>query len=129
MKSLQLLLTICTIFVCYEQFILSVFVKSSFSSNLPINHHYAPHFNVSLQLCPPIPSSFIHTHVGALITGKSNFDVARILLERGLESIEGVVFLDEDDRQMILIREGWRVMKVAQCGLLLEKRFTFYDQV
>lgn len=63
------------------------------------------------------------------MTGKSNFDVGRILLERGLEHIEGVVFLDEDDRQMILVRDGWRVMKLAQCGISLEKRFTFYDQV
>lgn len=63
------------------------------------------------------------------MTGKSNFEVARLLLEAGLAHVEGVVYLDEDDRQMVLLRDEWRVMKIAQCGVSLEKRFTFYDQV
>jgi hypothetical protein len=42
---------------------------------------------------------------------------------------EGVVFLDEYDRKMILVRSTGRVLKLAQCGIPLEKRFAFYDQV
>ena len=42
---------------------------------------------------------------GALITGMSNYDVAKYLLTHGLspELFDRVVFLDEADRQMILI--------------------------
>eukprot|EP00923_Selenidium_pygospionis_P045850 GHVN01079156.1.p1 GENE.GHVN01079156.1~~GHVN01079156.1.p1 ORF type:complete len:2019 (-),score=487.26 GHVN01079156.1:1940-7510(-) len=69
---------------------------------------------------------------GALITGFSNLEVATMLLDsvNGLpDVIGGVVYLDEGDRQMVLVRDGFRVMRLAQCGLALENRFTFYDQV
>ena len=66
---------------------------------------------------------------GALITGLSNYEVALYLLRNGLEDKEGVVFLDESDRKMILVRKGYVVMKLAQCGVPLEKRFAFYDQI
>ena len=66
---------------------------------------------------------------GALITGVSNLEVARYLLDHGLEWCEGVVFLDELDRKMILVRATGRVLKLAQCGISREKRFAFYDQV
>ena len=66
---------------------------------------------------------------GALVTGMTNLEVARYLLEKGLASMHGVVFLDSDDRQMVLIRDGWRVMKLSQCGIPWEHRFAFYDQV
>lgn len=39
--------------------------------------------------------------------------VARYLLSRGLYGIEGVVFLDERDRQMILLRAGLKVLEAA----------------
>ena len=54
---------------------------------------------------------------GALITGLSNYEVALYLLQKGLEGKEGVVFLDESDRKMILVRKGYVVMKLAQCGV------------
>lgn len=74
------------------------------------------------------PLALIDT--GALITGKSNYEVAVELFSRGLpDEIEGVVFLDEEDRQMVLMREDMRVVQFAQCGLDPEKRFTFYDHV
>jgi hypothetical protein len=41
---------------------------------------------------------------GALITGLSNQEVAQHLLSRGLSSMQGVVFLDQHDRKMILVR-------------------------
>ena len=30
---------------------------------------------------------------------------------------------------MILVRKGYMVMKLAQCGVPLERRFAFYDQI
>ena len=38
---------------------------------------------------------------GALITGYSNEEVAKQLLERGLAWCDGVVFLDDDDKQQV----------------------------
>jgi hypothetical protein len=38
---------------------------------------------------------------GALITGYSNLEVAQELLHRGLPWCEGVVFLDDQDRQQV----------------------------
>lgn len=38
---------------------------------------------------------------GALITGYSNQEVAEKLLAMGLKWCEGVVFLDDDDRQQV----------------------------
>ncbi len=43
--------------------------------------------------------------------------------------MEGVVFLDELDRKMILTRDGMRVVPLNQCGIDYTKRFAFYDQV
>ena len=59
----------------------------------------------------------------------SNLEVAQYLLENGLRGIDGVVFLDEEDRKMICVRKGYRVMKVAQSGVPLNRRFAFYDQI
>jgi hypothetical protein len=66
---------------------------------------------------------------GALITGLSNLQVAQYLLKNGLHAAEGVVFLDEYDRKMILVRATGRVLKLAECGIPKVKRFAFYDQV
>jgi thiol-disulfide isomerase/thioredoxin len=66
---------------------------------------------------------------GALITGYSNQQVARQLLDRGLTWCEGVVFLDDDDKQQVLVRATGRVVSADQCGVSLEKRFAFYDQI
>lgn len=71
---------------------------------------------------------------GALITGKANREVAQYLLDHGLAWAKGVVFLDEFDDKVVLLRAGGegeqgRVVKLAQCGLAMEDRFSFYDQV
>jgi hypothetical protein len=65
----------------------------------------------------------------ALITGLSNEEVARYLLEHGLAHMDGVVFLDRLDRQMILLRSSFTVLPLAQCGVEPHKRFTFFDQI
>ena len=65
---------------------------------------------------------------GALITGLGNKAVAEYLLQAGLTNMQGVVFLDELDRQMVLLRGG-KVVKLADSGLAWNERFTFYDQV
>eukprot|EP00656_Telonema_subtile_P053986 TRINITY_DN7933_c0_g3_i1.p1 TRINITY_DN7933_c0_g3~~TRINITY_DN7933_c0_g3_i1.p1 ORF type:complete len:609 (+),score=104.89 TRINITY_DN7933_c0_g3_i1:99-1925(+) len=66
---------------------------------------------------------------GALITGMSNLQVATYLLRKGLKEMDGVVFLDELDRKMILVRATGRVLKLAECGIPKSRRFAFYDQV
>ena len=67
---------------------------------------------------------------GALITGLSNKQVARYLLNAGLAKwCDGVVFLDDSDEKMILVKATGRVLKLSQCGIAVEKRFAFYDQI
>ncbi|CAI5729997.1 unnamed protein product [Peronospora destructor] len=66
---------------------------------------------------------------GALITGFDNQEVAAFLLVELPTEMEGVVYLDENDRQMILLRDHNAAMPLVQCGLSPSKRFTFYDQV
>eukprot|EP00967_Tisochrysis_lutea_P092453 scaffold133291_cov31-Tisochrysis_lutea.AAC.4 len=67
---------------------------------------------------------------GALVTGLGNEGVARKLLASGLGRwCEGVVFLDESDEKVILVRATGRVLKLSQCGIAVENRFAFYDQV
>ena len=66
---------------------------------------------------------------GALITGLSNIEVATFLLEKGLAWCEGVVFLDEQDRKMVLARATMRVVEMEQCGVPSNKLFALYDQV
>eukprot|EP01050_Picozoa_sp_SAG11_P001055 SAG11_NODE_43_length_20795_cov_11.860456_3_plen_1106_part_00 len=60
---------------------------------------------------------------GALITGMTNYEVAKYLLLNGLPHIEGVVYLDENDCKMILLRTKMVTMKLSQCGISLDKRF------
>jgi hypothetical protein len=67
---------------------------------------------------------------GALITGLSNRAVAEFLLATGhLEWCEGVVFLDDDDDKVVLMKATGRVVALSQCGIALENRFCFYDQI
>lgn len=67
---------------------------------------------------------------GALVTGMSNYDVAKYLLTHGLpEQFEGVVFLDHKDRKMILMRQGMNVVRLNQSGIPPDRRFSFYDQI
>ena len=39
------------------------------------------------------------------------------------------MYLDEYDRKMALLRNGRKIVELAECGVALERRFTFYDQV
>merc|ERR1712187_643466 len=59
----------------------------------------------------------------------SNYDVAKYFLDHGLKWAEGVVFLDQDDKQQILIRATGRVVQLSQCGIEKQNRFAFYDQI
>ena len=67
--------------------------------------------------------------IGALITGLSNEEVARYLLRVGLKGMQGVVYLDDMDRKMIILRDNPKPIPLTQCGVPLHERFTFYDQV
>eukprot|EP00049_Salpingoeca_infusionum_P014496 m.271712 g.271712 ORF g.271712 m.271712 type:complete len:4223 (+) comp15683_c19_seq1:207-12875(+) len=75
---------------------------------------------------PPV-QALIDT--GALITGFTNEEAARYLMEYLPAEFEGVVFLDRQDRQMILLRSSGRFLPLSQCGVPPNKRFTFYDQI
>ena len=67
---------------------------------------------------------------GALVTGLSNFEVAKYLITHGLSSqFDGVVFLDQKDRKMILMRHGMNVVRLNQSGIPPHRRFSFYDQI
>ncbi|CUG89319.1 zinc finger protein, putative [Bodo saltans] len=67
---------------------------------------------------------------GALITNMDNEQVARYLLEfLPPAQFEGVVFLDSSDRQVVLLRSSEMIVPIAQCGIPLSRRFTFFDQV
>jgi hypothetical protein len=66
---------------------------------------------------------------GALVTGMGNYDVAEYLLRHGLRGMDGVLFLNEKDERVVLERDGYKVVELAQCGLAPERRFTFYDHV
>ena len=55
--------------------------------------------------------------------------MAQHLLQRGLAEFDAVVFLDAADRKMTLLRHGNKVVELAECGIALERRFSFYDQV
>jgi hypothetical protein len=79
--------------------------------------------------CSENPRYHALIDTGALITGLTNLQVAQNLLRLGLKWCEGVVFLDEYDRKMVLVRATGRVLKMSQCGVPAEKRFAFYDQV
>merc|ERR1719162_767380 len=52
------------------------------------------------------------------------------MLTHGVSTdFDGVVFLDHRDRKMILLRHGMHVVRLAQAGVPVHRRFTFYDQV
>ncbi|GBE62026.1 EF hand family protein [Babesia ovata] len=76
---------------------------------------------------PLKPLALIDT--GALITSLSNLQVAQELLKRGLDHVDGVVYLDDMDRQMVLLRDRWRSTLLTHCGIPPERRLSFYDQV
>ena len=82
-----------------------------------------------LAMASANPSFSALIDTGALITGMSNYEVAHYLLTHGLPDKEGVVFLDELDRKMILVRATMSVLPLSQCGIPDTKRFAFYDQV
>ena len=66
---------------------------------------------------------------GALVTGMSNEDVARLLLAYGLRDMDAVVFLDKQDQQKVLLRGAVSPVQLDQCGVDMSRRFTFYDQI
>lgn len=54
----------------------------------------------------------------------------RHLLTVGLAGLEGVVYLDDQDKKMIVTRAGgMRPLLLADCHVPPDLRFTFYDQV
>ena len=58
----------------------------------------------------------------------TNEQVARFLLARGLPTMEAAVFLDDRDKEMVVDRSGGPAIPLSQCGVSLDKRFTFYGR-
>jgi hypothetical protein len=70
------------------------------------------------DLATASPPFHVLLDCGALITGMSNYDVAKYLLTHGLPSeFDGVVFLDHQDRKMILMRNGMNVFGEQSTGI------------
>ena len=72
--------------------------------------------------------------VGALITGKTNLEVAAALVSQphylgGVEKTKGVVFLDKSDQKMIYLRGVGTVLRLEESSLKPSERFCFYDQM
>lgn len=82
--------------------------------------------NIATKTNPP-HHALIDT--GALITGMSNREVAMFLLKNGLYNFEGVVYLDENDVKMILLRSTFTAVPLAQASIPKAKQFAFYDDV
>ncbi|KAH8582661.1 very large low complexity [Cryptosporidium sp. chipmunk genotype I] len=84
-----------------------------------------------LDICSTCRDKEVHALIdsGAFITGLSNVQVAEFLLRNGLKDIDAVVFIDDRDKQMIMLRDGFRIIEISQCGVSLERRFAFYDHV
>ena len=82
------------------------------------------------QVATADPPFHVLLDVGALVTGMSNYQVAKYLLTHGLsDKFDGVVFLDDKDRKMILMKHGMNVVRLNQAGVPPDRRFSFYDQV
>ena len=108
---------------------ISVLTSPEVCSYEVLRDHWSP-ISILTQIATsttPKYNALIDT--GALITGLTNLQVAQKLLELGLPWCEGIVFLDELDRKMVLVRTTGRVLKMSQCGIPAEKRFAFYDQI
>ena len=66
---------------------------------------------------------------GALITGMTNIEVARALLDKGLEGMQGCIYFDDRNHKMVLLRGQAQPMPLSECGIPKAQRFAFYDQV
>jgi len=80
-----------------------------------------------VALASPPFHAFIDT--GALVTGFTNEEVARYCLTHGLKWAKAAVFLDPQDRQMVVLKGGGPATPLANVSISLSERFTFYDQV
>jgi hypothetical protein len=109
---------------------ISVMTDNSICSVEHIEEGWSAHIILErIATADPPRKALVDT--GALITGLSNLEVARFVIDEKhkLPWCEGVVFLDEDDRKMILVRATGRVQELDTCGIPASARFAFYDQV
>eukprot|EP01043_Picozoa_sp_COSAG02_P005120 COSAG02_NODE_137_length_34526_cov_94.448079_13_plen_4296_part_00 len=66
--------------------------------------------------------------IGALITGFENREVATFLLEHGLQTMAGVVYVSQAGEKVILTRGASEPVPLEQSSVQPGNRFTFYDQ-
>jgi hypothetical protein len=67
--------------------------------------------------------------VGAMIMGPTNQQAVEYMLKVGLKDMDAAVFLDQQDRRMVVFRGGGPPVPLSTVGLPWNRRFTFYDQV
>jgi Ca2+-binding EF-hand superfamily protein len=109
-------------------------VLAVLTSNKVVSYSIKPKWSV-LSLLRDIAlhrSPIFHCLIdtGALITGLENREVAAYLLENGLNDMDGCVYLDSNDQQMVLLRSNPTVpLPRSQCGIAPSKLFTFFDQI
>ena len=66
--------------------------------------------------------------IGALITGLENREVAAFLLDHGLQTMVGVVYVSQTGDKVILNRGASEPVPLEQSSVQPGNRFTFYDQ-
>jgi hypothetical protein len=66
--------------------------------------------------------------IGALITGLESQEVAAFMLERGLPTMAGVVYVSQSGEKVILTRGAVEPVPLEQSSVQPGNRFTFYDQ-
>jgi hypothetical protein len=69
--------------------------------------------------------------IRALLTGTSNLEVAQALLSNCNEhtpQIKGIVFFDQDDRLMVLMKDRSEPIPYEECNLSSHERLTYCDQ-
>eukprot|EP01052_Picozoa_sp_SAG31_P000388 SAG31_NODE_12_length_38498_cov_21.161671_4_plen_376_part_00 len=108
--------------------IIHTLTSPSIMSHTMIEEGWSPE-GILTRIATSDPPYHALIDTGAVITGLGNKEVAEFLLKAGLSSMEGVVYLDEFDRKMVLMRKGNKVMRLEQCGIPMDRRFTFFDQV
>ena len=108
--------------------VLSVLTDSSIVSTERVGGDWDPE-SLLRRIASDSQAALIDT--GALITGSAIGRWHPSLLREGLQEHDGVVFLDEQDRQVIMTRgetEGEeRVTLLSRSGVPIDRRFTFYD--
>ena len=100
-------------------------------SSVVTTRRFVGDWSVTLLLTE-IANAFPPVHalidIGALITGLESQEVAHFLLEAGLSTMAGVVYVDQAGQKVVLTRGKSEPVPLEQSSVQPAHRFTFYDQ-